>query len=201
MLSDILLDMVYLIQKFSIKNQTFEVNGTQVKLSVWVQNIGKFSGKEVIQVYAKMPQGILGKPAKVLTAFSKTVYLSPNATELITFNFDLKDFASYDDLGQIKKSAYILEKGLYQVYVGCDIRLVELIGSFTLIDDIITQSLTEKMAPLKAFKRLKPTKDLINYEAVPLRTLDYNNNIKNEMVEALTQSGDNYNLFDVYKKT
>ncbi len=187
--------------KFSIKNQTFEVNGTQVKLSVRVQNIGKFSGKEVIQVYAKMPQGILGKPAKVLTAFSKTVYLSPNAAELITFNFDLKDFASYDDLGQIKKSAYILEKGLYQIYVGSDVRSIKLIGSFRLNDDIITQSLTEKMAPLKAFNRLKPTKDLrINYEAVPLRTLDYNNNIKNEMVEALTQSDDNYNLFDVYKK-
>ena len=30
--------------------------------------------------------------------------------------------ASYDDLGKIKKSAYILEKGTYKFYIGTSVR-------------------------------------------------------------------------------
>ena len=36
-------------------------------------NTGKFSGKEVVQVYIAKPQGKLGKPAKELVAFEKTL--------------------------------------------------------------------------------------------------------------------------------
>ena len=43
-----------------------------VQFSVKVRNVGDVSGKEVVQVYVKAPQGKLGKPLRSLAAFAKT---------------------------------------------------------------------------------------------------------------------------------
>lgn len=49
-----------------------------VEIGVNVKNIGTtYTGKEVVQVYYEAPQGVLGKPAKVLAAFGKTQELGP----------------------------------------------------------------------------------------------------------------------------
>jgi beta-glucosidase len=64
---------------FGLSYTTFAVTTTAavlekntVKLEVSVENTGKTPGKEVVQAYLSAPQGILGKAAKVLTAFAKT---------------------------------------------------------------------------------------------------------------------------------
>ena len=36
--------------------------------------------------------------------------------------WEINDMASYDDLGKVKKSAYVLEAGSYDIYVGTSVR-------------------------------------------------------------------------------
>lgn len=45
--------------------------------------------------------------------------------EDVTLTFHVSSIASYDDTGIIKKSAYVLEKGLYAIYAGTSVRDVQ----------------------------------------------------------------------------
>ena len=59
---------------FSIEKKEEQVNLDEgvITLLVTVTNTGAYAGKEVVQVYAKAPQGKLGKASRVLVAFDKT---------------------------------------------------------------------------------------------------------------------------------
>ena len=120
-----------------------------------VKNIGKVPGKEVVQLYYSAPQGKLGKPAKELAAFKKTKLLSPGESEAIALSFDIGDMASFDDLGKIKKSAFVLEKGTYSFYLGNSVRATEKLHyDFVLSEDIITKESKPLCRPFKLEKRL-----------------------------------------------
>lgn len=91
-------------------------------LSVKVTNAGQVSGKAVVQVYAEIPQGKLGKPSRTLTAFAKTGLLGSGAAQTLDLTFPVSRLASYDDTGKVQKSAWLLEAGTYRFYVGNDVR-------------------------------------------------------------------------------
>ena len=56
--------------------------------------------------------------------------------------------ASYDDLGKVAKSAYVLEKGKYTFYVGNSVRnTTALEDLFSLTEDRIVQQLRAKLTP------------------------------------------------------
>ena len=132
----------------------YEENG-RIYVPVMVTNVGKMAGKEVVQIYFGAPQGKLGKPAKQLAAFQKTRLLQAGESQIIRLCWRAEDFASYDDLGKIKKSAYILEAGKYDIYVGNNVRDAVLIDfTYTVAEDRITQQLSEKVAPASLSKRM-----------------------------------------------
>ena len=111
--------------------------------------------KEVVQLYYSAPQGKLGKPARELAAFKKTKLLSPGESEAIALSFDIGDMASFDDLGKIKKSAFVLEKGTYSFYLGNSVRATEKLRyDFVLSEDIITKESKPLCRPFKLEKRL-----------------------------------------------
>ena len=58
---------------------------------------------------------IRDRPAKELVAFEKTRELQPGESQLMILTWEINDMASYDDLGKVKKSAYVLEAGSYAV--------------------------------------------------------------------------------------
>ena len=122
---------------------------------VRVTNTGKRAGKEVVQVYAAKPQGKLGKPAKELVAFEKTRELFSGESQIVTLTWSINDMASYDDLGKIQKSAYVLEAGSYDIYVGTSVRDVQKADySYILDEDIITEQLSAKLVPTSLAKRM-----------------------------------------------
>ena len=122
---------------------------------VRVTNTGKRAGKEVVQVYAAKPQGKLGKPAKELVAFEKTRELFSGESQIVTLTWNINDMASYDDLGKIQKSAYVLEAGSYDIYVGTSVRDVQKADySYILDEDIITEQLSAKLVPTSLAKRM-----------------------------------------------
>lgn len=144
-------------------NCTSEANKLYAK--VRVTNTGKFSGKEVVQVYIAKPQGKLGKPAKELAAFEKTRELQPGESQLMILTWEINDMASYDDLGKVKKSAYVLEAGSYDIYVGTSVRdVIKADYSYILNHDVITEQLSAKLVPTSLPKRILADG---SYEALP----------------------------------
>lgn len=136
------------------REKAWEEDGV-IKVSVCVTNAGKYAGKEVVQVYTSAPQGVLGKPAKELRAFEKTRLLLPGESQLITLSFDRSVMASFDDLGKIAKSAYVLEKGVYDIYVGTSVRdVIKTAFSVNVLKDEVVEQLSSKAAPTSLKKRM-----------------------------------------------
>lgn len=140
---------------FSILSQKACLEKDVVKISVQVTNTGDITGKEVVQVYYSAPQGILKKPALELCAFKKTRALLPGESQFIELTFSRNAMASYDDLGKIAKSAYVLEKGIYEIYVGNSVRNVKKIDfTVEISENEIVEQLSEKLAPTSLKKRM-----------------------------------------------
>lgn len=136
------------------------------RVTVDVCNVGAYPGKEVVQVYYSAPQGKLGKPARELAAFCKTRLLAPGETQTVTLYFRRKGMASYDDLGKVVKSAYVLEKGEYHFYVGTSVRdTAESDFVYVQDKDEIVEQLSCRLAPVRLKKRMLSDG---SFEALPL---------------------------------
>ncbi len=137
----------------------------QIKISV--TNTGCMEGKEVLQVYAGVPQGLLGKPAKTLVAFQKTRLLKPGESQLLVLEFTMENMASYDDLGKVQSFAYILEAGEYVFYTGTSVRDVEKLDyTYQVPQNRVVNQLTSKMAPTSLKERMLSDG---SFEALPIR--------------------------------
>lgn len=110
---------------FSVEPLTAGEKDGCVCVGVRVTNTGKYAGKEVVQLYYSAPQGLLQKPARSLAAFQKTALLSPGESETLELSFAVADMASFDDLGKIQRSAFVLEQGRYALYLGTSVRDVK----------------------------------------------------------------------------
>ncbi|WP_026831615.1 glycoside hydrolase family 3 protein [Exiguobacterium undae] len=162
---------------FDAVTEMVDMTEQQVTLTVTVTNTGTRSGKEVVQVYLEKPQGQLGNPARGLVTFAKTQQLEPGQQEKVTLTVPLTEYASYDDSGVTgHKSSYVIEAGAYHLYVGTDVRTAAHVATQTIDTLRVTETLSENMAPVTAFDRLKPHKTEtgydVTYEATPLRTID-----------------------------
>ena len=191
--------------KFQTEILGFSVQGTAVTAVAKVTNVGGVSGRETVQLYLEAPQGKLGKPLRQLTAFAKTEELKPGETEELLLKTELAEYASYDDSGVTgHKSCYVLEEGDYIFYAGTDVRSAAEAGKATLTELRVVRMVTEAMAPVQEFKRLKPfffeEKDhaIANWEDVPLRTIDLADRILKERPTQSEYAGDRgWKLADV----
>ena len=156
--------------------------------------------------YYSAPQGLLQKPARELSAFCKTRTLLPGESQLLTLETAKDSMASYDDLGKIFKSSYILEKGDYHFYIGTSVRdVIALDYVMTLNTDLLVEQLSSKAAPTSLKKRLLADG---SYEELPQRTAnDPNACVFEKMVpgteEALapaTRGRGSYLLLNFYKE-
>jgi len=170
-----------------------EARGNIIDIKVAVKNTGKLPGKEVVQVYVSAPQGVLGKPERALAAFAKTKELQPAEIQELALSFDLADFASYDDSGITgHKSAWLLEKGRYTVYAGCDVRTAGAVFTCELNETAVIRQVSEVMAvkPNAVFKRLARRDGLAVYEDVPTVTTNLKEIILNNLPKEIPFTGD-----------
>ena len=189
--------------EFEIKTEKAEITEGAVKLSVSVKNIGSYKGKEVIEVYCEAPQGRLGKAARVLCGFEKTRKLVPQEEQVVEIAVDIAKLASYDDSGVTgNKSCYVLEAGEYKFYVGSDVRSAEYACSFEQGEDLVTERLTQSLAPVESFERIKPVCEggafSIGREAVPVSEVDESARRLEKLPKEIAYTGDKgIKLWDV----
>ena len=181
--------------KFELSEMSaYEKNG-EIFVSVNVKNTGAFSGKEVVQIYYSAPSGKITKPALELAAFVKTNLLAPGEMQTIVAKFAVNDMASYDDIGDVCKSAWVLEKGEYKIFAGTSVRdITELSFKFVIPENIVTAKLTEYCTPEKLDKRLLATGEYAPVQTGKVERKNFKTNYHNEYKE----SADNKNLIDVY---
>lgn len=190
---------------FDIKTIHFTVMDpecTLADLRISVKNTGSFSGKEVVQVYVEAPQGKLGKPARVLCGFEKTKTLAPNEEQILEIRVDLREFASYDDSGATgHRFCRILEAGRYIFRIGSDVRSA--CGDFSAVinKDIIVEQLTQALAPVLPFKRMKNQNGTLAFEEVPLSMQEEFDRRAEAIPEEIPCTGDRgIKLSDVYEE-
>ena len=191
---------------FEMKAEVLKNTGDEITVSATVANTGELKGKEVVQVYVKVPQGKLGNPARKLIGFAKTKELEPGEQEEVCIVIPKYDMASYDDSGVTgHKSCYVLEEGTYEIFVGSDVRSAVSVGCYEEEFRVI-EELEEANAPVEKFQRMKAvllpdgTYQAVT-EDVPVRTIDPQERRANEIPETYVYTGDKgYKLVDVLDK-
>ncbi len=153
--------------QFNFSSPIVKKEDEMLLITVDVCNIGELAGKEVVQLYYSAPQGKLGKPLRELAQFQKTRLLQPGETQKICLKLDISCMASFDDLGKVKRSAYVLEKGRYHFFVGSSVRnVMKCDYVLELPDDIVTKQLTSKLAPEQLKERMLSDG---SFEQLPLK--------------------------------
>lgn len=138
------------------KDYVMTGKGDCLEFAVTVTNVGKYSGREVVQLYFEAPQGLLGKPARQLCAFQKTKLLAPEESQTLVLSVKCGELASYDDLGKVCKSAWVLEKGDYAFYVGNSVRSARKLEKvYAVAEDTVTEQLKEKLVPFALHERMR----------------------------------------------
>jgi len=191
---------------FETRAEILKNTGDEITVSATVSNTGEVRGKEVVQVYVKVPQGKLGNPARRLIGFAKTKELAPGEQEEICIVIPKYGIASYDDSGVTgHKSCYVLEEGCYEIFVGSDVRSAVSVGCYEEEFRVI-EELEEAYAPVEKFQRMKAvllpdgTYQAVT-EDVPVRTIDPQERRANEMPETYVYTGDKgYKLVNVLDK-
>ena len=120
------------ITKISLSNVKDEIT-----IIVNVKNIGKFAGKEVIQVYVSPSQENKDKPYQSLATFKKTPKLKPSREIEMVLTFKLSNIARYDE----EMSSYVLDKGKYIIRVGNSSNNTKIFGYIELSEDVLTKQL------------------------------------------------------------
>lgn len=93
-------------------------NGSYV-LTLQVKNVGKASGKEVVQLYVSAPSNAsLTKPEKELKDFTKTGELKPGESQTVTLKVAVSDLASYDEAHH----SWLVDEGEYQFKISASSR-------------------------------------------------------------------------------
>ena len=145
---------------YGLSYTTFEYSGlklsnpvftSEMKISVTVKNTGKVAGKEVVQLYLAAPQTEIEKPAQELRGFAKTKLLKPGESQQLAFQLDARDLASF----RSGKSAWIADKGNYEVRVGASSKDIRLKASFNLPKDIVVEKVHDVLYPNFAMKELR----------------------------------------------
>ncbi len=189
------------------KTKSEPLKRLSVDLEISVKNTGHVAGKEVVQIYAKAPQGELGKPARVLVGFTKTKLLAPGETETMSVKIPVRTFASYDETGRTNEiSAWVLEAGRYDLYIGENVWDAVLLdsedGAFTLSEDWLILQEEEALAPSEHYERMAMAgedDDLhLVYEETPRKTTDVSKRVYENLPVEIPQTRDlGYKLSDV----
>lgn len=167
---------------FEIRTDDIKVSGRgmmnpKVSVTVTVTNTGDtYAGKEVVQIYASCPQGKLVKEFRRLAGFGKTKLLSPKESQTMTITFPLYQLTSYEE----ENASWILEPGMYGIWVGNDLNTSVLSGALEL-DEKTVMTACENICPLKEeLNEISPTA-----EKVQAREAAWRNEVKEKRMSVI----------------
>lgn len=129
--------------KFKKKLMKVSDENAHIFIDINVNNIGRIKGKEVVLLFAEIPDGKLEQPRKRLVAFGKTKEIEPGDSDTIHFKIIPERFNSYDE----ERAAWIIEAGVIKLYVGGSVSESEYIASLNIENEIITSKVKNRIQP------------------------------------------------------
>lgn len=187
---------------FGLSYTTFDIAITGAKqlsdkwdFTVKVTNTGNYSGKEVVQIYCKAPQGRLGKPSRVLCGYEKTDTLAPGKSQVMTISVSNAQIASYDDSGVTGHAhCFVLEEGTYRFYAGSDVRSAKEFYHCPQNSTEVISRHEQALAPVESFDRIHPEisegRYVIRMENVPLSHVDEAKRRQDDLPKEIPFTGD-----------
>lgn len=187
---------------FGLSYTTFDIAITGAKqlsdkwdFTVKVTNTGNYSGKEVVQIYCKAPQGRLGKPSRVLCGYEKTDTLAPGKSQTMTISVSNAQIASYDDSGVTGHAhCFVLEEGTYRFYAGSDVRSAKEFYHCPQNSTEVIFRHEQALAPVESFDRIHPEisggRYVIRMENVPLSHVDETKRRQDNLPKEIPFTGD-----------
>ena len=130
---------------FAMEPVAVTADWDQVRVTVKVRNIGKVSGREVVQVYVSAPAGRLTKPYQELKGYVKTGMIAPGDAADVTICFATENLSSYD----AEKAAWILESGDYLIRVGSHSRCTKVAAVLRLDGEAVTRQVSNQLVSEK----------------------------------------------------
>ena len=101
--------------EFKIEFKGIETSEKELAVEMKVTNIGDtYAGKEVVQIYASLPQTEVKKEYRRLVGYAKTKLLQPGETETLRITVGQKELAYFSE----EKHQWIVEKGTYGIWTG-----------------------------------------------------------------------------------
>lgn len=187
---------------FGLSYTTFDIAITGAKqlsdkwdFTVKVTNTGNYSGKEVVQIYCKAPQGRIGKPSRVLCGYEKTDTLAPGKSQVMTISVSNAQIASYDDSGVTGHAhCFVLEEGTYRFYAGSDVRSAKEFYHCPQNSTEVISRHEQALAPVESFDRIHPEisegRYVIRMENVPLSHVDEAKRRQDNLPKEIPFTGD-----------
>ncbi len=123
---------------------------SKMEVSLTVKNIGKTAGKEIAQLYLAAPSTEIEKPVHELKGFAKTKLLQPGESEQLSFELDDRALASFWS----GISAWVADKGVYEVRIGASSKDIRQTASFSLEKDIVVEEVNDVLYPNFMMKEL-----------------------------------------------
>lgn len=120
-------------------------------ISLKVKNTGSVAGKEVVQLYLSTPKGNIDKPSKELKGFVKTRVLKPGETQVVFFELQPKDLASFNPLA----SAWIADAGIYKIEFNSSLTNTKQVSNFSLPNKLIVEKVNNVLNNDLNFQDLK----------------------------------------------
>lgn len=129
---------------FSLRFAGLRVGADAIEVDVEVENAGIcFSGREVAQVYISCPQNGGAKELRRLAGFAKTRLLAPEQCQTLTICIPQKQLATF----AAQKQGWVVEQGLYGVWVGNSSAAVTLCAQIRVEADTLIEQ-THPICPL-----------------------------------------------------
>ncbi len=172
---------------FALETAGTGAENGRIRVDVQVTNTGNCPGKEVVQLYYSAPWGLLQKPKRCLAAFQKTALLEPGESETVELSFAIADMASFDDLGKIAPSTWVLEQGRYALYAGTSVRdAVELGWAWEQKETEVIRPCGDVLAPSHLAERLLADGSYEKLPAAP--AVDTNSNLFQPLTAAQSEA-------------
>ena len=111
---------------FEFSDLVVEKQASDVVVRATVTNTGDRSGAEVVQVYVHDQEASVDRPTRELKAFDK-VFLDPGASQTVEITLDESAFSFFSE----EQMAWVLEPGVFTVYVGNSSRELPLAADVT----------------------------------------------------------------------
>lgn len=148
---------------FKINFQELQIKEHSMQLKVLVENTGeKFAGREVVQVYATLPQSGMTKEYQRLIGFAKTDLLQPGESETISIQIHQKQLAVFSETQQ----EWRVEKGIYGIWIGNSSAATKLSAFINVSEDSMIEKTHQICIQKENFERLEAAQYAIEQEGL-----------------------------------